>query len=384
MIKKSLLITSDFPPVPGGESVWFYNIFRHLPSSKVVVLAPQLPGAKSFDLKQQFIVHRARGVSYGSILGKATKSINFLIDQFKIYQQDDIELLHCGQAISVGPVGLLFKRLYGIPYFIYFFGHEHESYLNVPFVQKLLRISLEQSDKIIAISEFARRELLNIGLKDEKIVVITPGTDVAKFNPRLDASEIIKKYHLNAKKVILSVSRLVEQKGEDIVIKSLPLVLESEKETVYIIGGTGPYEEQLKELVQKYDLQNNVIFAGYIPDEELPLYYCVCDLFIGNSRKLPGGKVEGFGMVFLEANACAKPVIGGRTGGITDAVVDGKTGILVDALDIEEIANAIIRILNDKEYAEELGREGRKRVEEEYTWERKAKQLEELLTKEKK
>ena len=378
MIKKTLLITSDFPPVPGGESVWFYNIFRHLPSSKFVVLAPQLPGAKNFDLKQQFIVHRAKGVSYGSILGKATKSINFLIDLFKIHQQDDIELLHCGQAISLGPIGLLFKRLYGIPYFIYFFGHEHECYLNVPFVQKLFRISLEQSDKIIAISEFARRELLNIGLKDEKIVVVTPGVDIDKFNPRLDASEIIKKYNLNGKKVILSVSRLVEEKGEDMVIKSLPLVLEKENKIVYLIVGTGHYEATLKHLVQKNDLQNNVIFAGYVPDKYLSLYYSACDVFIRNSKPLQG-RAEGFGIVFLEANACGKPVIGGKAGGVPDAVVDGETGILVDPFNTEEIASAIIRILNDKEYANKLGRNGRKRVEAEYTWERKAQQLEALL-----
>ena len=123
LIKKSLLITSDFPPVPGGESVWFYHIFRQLPADRVVVLAPRLPGAGDFDLKQRFAVHRTGGVSYGSVLGKTAKSINFLKYLFKMLQRNDIGLIHCGQAISIGPIGLLAKRLYRIPYFVYFFGH---------------------------------------------------------------------------------------------------------------------------------------------------------------------------------------------------------------------------------------------------------------------
>ena len=378
-MRKSLLITSDFPPVPGGESVWFYNIFTLLPSSKVIVIAPELPGAEEFDSKQQLVIRRVKGILHGTILKKLMKSIEFLAYSLNTCWQANIEVVHCGQALSVGPIGLLLKCLRGTPYFIYFFGHEDECYLNVPFVQGLFRLSLKHSDKVIAISRFARGKLWGMGLNKEKIVVITPGVDMEKFNRQYDASEIIKRHNLEGKKVILSVSRLVKQKGEDIVINALPLVLEKENEVVYLIVGTGPYEENLKQLVQKYDLQDNVIFAGYVSDEELPLYYCVCDVFIGNSRPLPGGKVEGFGMVFLEANACGKPVIGGRTGGIPDAVVDGETGILVDPINTEEIAAAIIRILTDKKYRELLGRRGENRAEKEFTWKSKAKQLERLL-----
>jgi phosphatidylinositol alpha-1,6-mannosyltransferase len=104
-------------------------------------------------------------------------------------------------------------------------------------------------------------------------------------------------------------------------------------------------------------------------DDELVDIYAICDVFAMPSRaRLASHDVEGFGLVYLEAGACAKPVVAGRSGGIGDAVVDGLTGLIVDPFDAREIGQALIRLLTDGELRDRLGRQGRDRVEKEYTW----------------
>jgi phosphatidylinositol alpha-1,6-mannosyltransferase len=127
-------------------------------------------------------------------------------------------------------------------------------------------------------------------------------------------------------------------------------------------------------------VRDRVIFAGRIPDEELPDIYALSDLFVMASREqLETRNVEGFGLVFLEASACAKPVVGGRSGGIPDAVVDGVTGLLVDPHDPEDIAGALARILTNNHLASRLGQQGRSRVVNDFNWARVAGRVQGIL-----
>jgi phosphatidylinositol alpha-1,6-mannosyltransferase len=105
-----------------------------------------------------------------------------------------------------------------------------------------------------------------------------------------------------------------------------------------------------------------------VPDQELAAYYAACDLFIMPNREIDGD-IEGFGMVFLEAGAARKPVIGGRSGGTEDAIVHGITGLRVDGTDVEAIAFAVVSLLLDPARAKILGEAGRRRIEQEFTWE---------------
>ena len=124
-------------------------------------------------------------------------------------------------------------------------------------------------------------------------------------------------------------------------------------------------------MVKRENLEDVVHFCGYIPPEELPLYYSLCDVYIMPSRELRDrGDTEGFGITYLEANACEKPVVGGRSGGVEDAIVDGVTGFLVDPLNSEDIADALIRLLGNPELSAKMGRQGRSRILEGYTWHR--------------
>jgi phosphatidylinositol alpha-1,6-mannosyltransferase len=152
------------------------------------------------------------------------------------------------------------------------------------------------------------------------------------------------------------------------MIEALPLVLEAFPKTTYLIVGEGPQGSHLRTLVKTLGLEDNVIFVGQVKEDELGAYYAACDVFAMVSRDIPEkGDVEGFGIVYLEANLFGKPVVAGRSGGVPDAVLNEQTGLLVNPHDPQEVASAIVRLLRDPELAERLGTNGRNRVRDEFT-----------------
>ena len=170
----------------------------------------------------------------------------------------------------------------------------------------------------------------------------------------------------NVRRKIITVARLVRSKGHDTVLKALPKVIERFPDTKYFIIGEGPEAEKLKEVVREFELSQYVIFTGQVDEAELISHYRTCDLFILTSREIEAtGEVEGFGIVFLEASACGKPVIGARSGGIQEAIIDKVTGMLVDPLDIYGTSEAIIKLFSDDELRRRLGENGKIRVDKE-------------------
>lgn len=185
---------------------------------------------------------------------------------------------------------------------------------------------------------------------------------------------------IKGKKVILTVARLVESKNHETLIRSFAKVAKCIPEAAYTIVGQGPLESCLRKLVYGLGLTDKVIFVGDVPDSELAAYYYSCDVFVMVSKEIKErGEAEGFGIVFLEAAACAKPVIGSKSGGIPDAVIDNVTGLLVDPFNEEEIAQAITRVLQDERLAKRLGENGRKRVETESTMENFCEKLKKIM-----
>jgi phosphatidylinositol alpha-1,6-mannosyltransferase len=162
--------------------------------------------------------------------------------------------------------------------------------------------------------------------------------------------------------VVLTVGRRVERPGHDLVIRALTAL--EEQSVRYVIAGTGPEEGRLRRLVEALGVRDRVLFTGHVPDEDLPGLYAACDVFVMPSRALGARDgIEGFGTVFLEAGACAKPVIGGWSGGVSEAVEDGVTGLLVDPHDPEALAEALRRLLRDPELRRRMGEAGRTRAE---------------------
>jgi phosphatidyl-myo-inositol dimannoside synthase len=197
------------------------------------------------------------------------------------------------------------------------------------------------------------------------------GVTVSRFNPAVPDPRLKTRFGLTDEKIILTLSRVVERKGHDKVIAALPAVIAKVPNVKYIIAGdpTGTFSGTLKKLVADLKLDDRVIFAGHLKPEEIIPFYNLCDVYIMPSRELSScGDTEGFGITFLEANACGKPVIGGNSGGVADAIENGVSGFLVDPLNTREIADRLILLLTDKELARKIGHQGRERILRGFTW----------------
>ena len=156
-------------------------------------------------------------------------------------------------------------------------------------------------------------KLLDLGVEKEKIKLIYFKIDLLKFDRPVPARSMIERYHLGNRKIILSINRLIERKGNDRMIQAMPIILKEVPDCVYVIGGSGRYETRLREMVRDYHVENEVIFIKDLSDEDVIQLYRTCDIFAMVSRTLKAEDTEGFGIVFLEANACGKPVLGGRS-----------------------------------------------------------------------
>jgi phosphatidylinositol alpha-1,6-mannosyltransferase len=178
------------------------------------------------------------------------------------------------------------------------------------------------------------------------------------------------------------LGRLVERKGIDMMLEALHALDASLPPWHYMVVSDGPDRERLESLTAKLDLQDRVTFTGYVERHELPIYYNLCDIFAMPNREVSGTgtlSVEGFGTVFVEAAACAKPVIGGRSGGAVFAVDDGVNGILVDPTDLDDIKRSI-QILQDVETRARMGTNGVEFAKR-FSWDRSAEILRQYLTK---
>jgi phosphatidylinositol alpha-1,6-mannosyltransferase len=181
--------------------------------------------------------------------------------------------------------------------------------------------------------------------------------------------------------VILTTGNLVARKGHDMVLRALARLDTEIANVTYLVVGDGPARSDLESLATALGVRDRVVFAGRALDADLPALYALADVFVMASReRRDENDVEGFGIVYLEAAACGKPVIGGRSGGIPEAVVDGVTGLLVDPSDPDDIAKTLASVLADSELAARLGLQGHARVVRDFTWARAADRMHDVLT----
>jgi len=208
--------------------------------------------------------------------------------------------------------------------------------------------------------------------------VLYPGVDAARFTP--EGPDFRRLLALESRPVIGTLSRLVERKGFDTVLRAMPRVLEEFPDALYLVVGDGPDRPRLEALTRKLGIGDSVHFAGAADEESLAAWFRTLDVFVMPSREIASsGHVEGFGIVFLEAGACGRPVLGGRSGGVVEAVQDGVSGRLVNPGDPEDLAQALLGMLRDPHQARAMGRAGRLRVEREFAWEKVLEPLGDFL-----
>jgi len=229
--------------------------------------------------------------------------------------------------------------------------------------KELLKAAYGEACRVLVPSRFSGKTIERIIKRKIPWEFLPNGVDYDKFQ-KASCFPSFKKWQ--GRKILLNVGELKPRKGQDIIIKALPLVRKYFPNILLLLVGKNSWGEYLKGLVRKLDLEGSIEFLGRISEEELISIYQLSDIFVHTPRRV-NWKFEGFGLVYLEAGACGKPVIGSHSGGVEDAVIDGVTGLLVPENKPRATARAILKLLKDKTLAEKLGKRGKERAEK-LTW----------------
>ena len=379
--EKTLCISSEFPPTIGGIATQVFNLWKNFPKKEVIILTARVKGDSGYFDGGLDVVRRKYPTG-SSMCARVIRSFLVVWYAWQISRLRNIRSVHCAQVLSSGLAGLFLKKIRHLPYVVYVYSADVLEFGKCAITRKLMEKILAESGHIIANSNFTKGLITDRALApEEKITVLTPAVDIEKFTPERGDYDIRQKHGIpRGVKMLLTVSRLAPRKGHESVIKAFAGVLEKHASVVYVIVGDGPEKEKLVTLVKELGLSKNVIFLAGMPGERLALLYNTSDIFIMAPRYIEeAGDVEGFGIVFLEASACGKAVIAGRSGGVAEAVVDGQTGILVDPEDVTEIRDTILRLLEDEKYAEKLGSNGFTRVRQEFRWKSRSEELKKYM-----
>lgn len=368
-MKKSLLITIDFPPQLGGVATYLKNIYSLLPVQKTIVLAEGK--TTDFDRRAAYKIHRQK-LFFKYFWPRWSLLI---IKTAKIIKKEKIEAIHTSHVLPIGYVAWFFKKSRGLPYLVYTHGLDIKGAAGNFWKKYWMVKILKGASRVVANSFYVRSELLKLGLSPEKIFVLRPCLDEKNLSkPSTREVERLKiKYNIGDKKVILTVGRLVRRKGHDIMIKVLAELYKKRQDFVYLIVGGGADRGYLEDLARRQGALPFVHFAGALSPEELPAYYVLCEFFAMPARELDGGDVEGFGIVFIEAAYYGKPSLAGKAGGMGEAVLHGRNGFTLDGEKEEELAEKIELLLDDEELRERLGRRARELSQEYFCRTRKEK-----------
>lgn len=273
------------------------------------------------------------------------------------------DVIVCGHLVTV-PAALLPAWILRVPFVTFAYAWE----VRLKRARRVVAFLLRRAALVLAISRFTELAVLACGVPAERIRILHPGVTAKRFarEPR-DAAPRLER-------MILTVSRLNERyKGHDMVIRALPLVRAKCDGVRYVIAGDGRLRPYLTQLAAAVGVEDIVHFTGEVPDNVVTDLMDSCDLMVQMSRESSDGGAEGFGIVCLEAGAAGKPIVAGRSGGLSDAVVHGVTGLLVDPNDLGEIADGILTILLDPDMGARFGREGQARVAQGFTWDHMAR-----------
>ncbi len=248
-----------------------------------------------------------------------------------------------------------------------------------PLWKALQRRVLERANLVIANSEYTRQLVCRVA-PNACVETIPLAVDPQRFAPT-DRDAAKKKYGVSRKHVLSTVSRMHRYKGHDVVLQAIASLAPAEREQlIYLIAGKGPCEPGLRKLAADLRVESNVRWLGFVAEEELPQVYSASDLFVLCTRDAPEERsVEGFGLVFLEAQACGTPVVGTRTGGIPTAIQDGVGGWLIEQDDAEALADIIRTLVHSPELFRAAGTQARQRVLREGTWNHYMRQFSALL-----
>jgi len=376
-----LVLTELFLPTKGGTAVWFAEVYRRLSGKETHIVTADVPDAATVDATHSNTVHR---ISMRRVTWLRPESLgmyaNLFIKSLWLALTHRFTAIHAGRALPEGITAWLVARLTLHPVVIYAHGEELTTWGHGG-KYKAMRFALRHADRVIANSEYTRDALIKMDVNPASISLIYPGVDVTRFHPGLACAELRQTVGVTGTgRLILSVGRLSRRKGFDQVIQALPALIHAGLDIQYVLIGIGEDYDYLFDLARKYGVIDRVHLLGHVSPDDLPRWYNACDVFIMPNREI-NGDTEGFGMVFIEAAACGKPAIAGQAGGTGAAVVDGVTGFRVDGRDTVAVIIALQRILENTQYAQQIGNCALTRAIKEFDWSIVAEKTQQLQTK---
>jgi len=374
-MSRTLLVTNDFPPRPGGIQSFVHHLAIRQPADSVVVYASTWRDAAKFDADQPFEVVREDTRVLLPTPAVARRAARLA----RAYGCDTVWF---GAAAPLGLLANGLRRRAGIGRAVAQ-THGHEvGWAALPGARGLLRRIGRGVDVVTYLGEYQRARLDKPLHGLTTLERLAPGVDTNAYHPDVDGSGVRRRLGLADRPVVVCVSRLVPRKGQDILVRALPAIRRRVPDAALLLVGGGPYRSTLERLAREHGVAGDVVFTGSVASAELPAHYAAGDVYAMPCRtRRRGLDVEGLGIVYLEASASGLPVVAGDSGGAPDAVLDGQTGYVVPGRDVAAAADRIADLLADRALAARLGAAGRAWVEAEWQWDTQAERMRRLLTR---
>lgn len=388
--KKILVTATTFPTFLKGDVTppFVYELSKRLAKNKdlkIVVSTPYIKRAKTYKEREGMKIYRYKygftSLCDGAILPnlKKNKLLYFQIPFFliasffnlrKLVKEEKIDIIHAHWIIPQGFIAVLYKKLFRKKNLkIICTSHGGDIFgLQNPFMKKIKRWTLNNVDRLTVVSNAIKEEVKKLDARDNLPIEVVPmGVDAELFNPDKYDSKIKEKYGIEGS-FLLFVGRLAEKKGVKYLIDAMPAVIQEHPKTKLLIVGSGSLENELKKQIKNLNLENDVIFTGAIPNNELPSYYATADIFIGPSIIAKGGDAEGFGLVFVEALMSKTCVITSDFKAISDIIKNEDTGIQIDVRNQKIFSEKIIKLIDNAKERKRLVENGYNFVKDNFTW----------------
>jgi phosphatidylinositol alpha-1,6-mannosyltransferase len=379
---KTLLVSEIFPPKTGGSGRWFWEIYRRMPRDRYVIAAGEDPHQEQFDRSHDLrvvrlpLAMRSRAIRNWAGLTGYWRGVRRIAP---IMKTERINMVHCARCLPEGLMALALKWWSGIPYACYCHGEELGTASTSRELTWLTRRVLRDASFIVANSRNTQRMLQEEWHgPSASIRLMHPGADTRRFVPAPPNPDVRSRLGWGSRPVILTVGRLQKRKGHDRMIAAVRLMRRSVPDVLYAIVGDGEERPLLEGLIHEGGLGDHVQLLGEVSDGKLIECYQQCDLFVLPNRTV-GKDIEGFGMVLVEAQACAKPVVAGASGGTAETMLVPETGRVVCCDGPDELAETVADLLGDRNRLQRMGQAARQWVVKEFDWSSLSKRAADLF-----
>ena len=378
-----VILSWEFPPlIVGGLARHVYDLSRALAKigHTVYVVTAHVDGAPSYEVIEDVYIYRVGALqpSAGDFLHWVGSLNMSLIDQvIKLSQRYEFDIIHSHDWL-VGVAGISLQRILDKPLIATIhateYGRNNGLYSKINHdIHKKEKQLVSEANSVIVCSNYMKKEVRSLfSVEKEKIVVLPNGIDEKMLEAEGDPCLLEEKLGAPFSQMIFSVGRIVREKGFETIIDAAPLVINRFPNILFVIAGKGPMLEHYLTLVQERDLDNNIKLIGFINDSERNLLFQQCNIAVFPSLYEP------FGIVALEAMIHGKPTIVSNTGGLSEIIDEGITGLKIYPGDAHSLATNIILLLENEQLARTIGIAGKDKVKTTYKWDQIAKDTSEL------